>query len=111
MPSLTQRGESKETTYRPDGNGVVKDGLSNGTDIGINTGIGEILKSALLDYNTGILGNWKIIGLDVEHIVTREGGEDRNSTKSQRGVNMVQEDRVLDWSVIGNKMRRLFGTE
>ena len=49
--------------------------MSNGTDIGINTGIDEILESALLDYNTGILRNWKIIELDTKHILWQEKTE------------------------------------
>ena len=73
-----------------------KDGLSNGTDIETNIGIDKILECVLLDYNTGILENWKIIGLDIENIVARVDGEDKNGTKSQRGVNMDQEDKELD---------------
>ena len=55
-----------------------------------------MLESALLGYNTGILGNWKIIGLDVPNIVAREDEENRNRTRSQRRVNMDQEDKDLD---------------
>ena len=83
-----------------------KDGLSNGTDIETNIGIDKILECVLLDYNTGILENWKIIGLDIENIVARVDGEDKNGTKSQRGVNMDQEDKELNWSIIGSEMKK-----
>ena len=55
----------------------------------------RILESALLDYNPGILRHWKIIGLDMEHIVARHGREDKNGTKSQQPANMDQEDKAL----------------
>ena len=43
----------------------------------------------------------------MEHIAARKDEEDRNGTKSQRGVNMDQEDKELDWSIIVSRMRRL----
>ena len=39
--------------------------------------------------------------------MAREDGKDRNGTKFKRGANMDQEDKELDWSIIGSKMRRL----
>ena len=48
-----------------------------------------------------------ITGLDMEHIVARDNGEDRNGTKSQRGANIDREDKELDWSIIGSEMRRV----
>ena len=47
----------------------------------------------------------------MEHIVVREEGEDGSGTNSQRGANMDQEDKELDWSIIGCEMRRLWGAE
>ena len=79
-------------------------GLSNGT----TTGVDEILESVqLMDYKIGILGNWKKTGSCMKHIVTRENGENGSSTKFQRGANMDQEDKELDWPTIGCEMRRL----
>ena len=58
-------------------------------------------------YWTVILEYWIITGLDMEYIVAREDGKDRNVTKSQGGANMDREDKELDWPIIGNEMRRL----
>ena len=80
-------------------------GLSNGTD----TGIVDILKSMYftigLEYwNTG---NWKKTGLCMKHIVATEDVEDGSGPNSQWGANMDQEDKELDWSIIGCEMKRL----
>ena len=68
-----------------------KNGLSNGTDIRKNTGINEILETALLRYNTVILeDNW-IRYRTQEHKRTppaRADGDERSGTKFQRRANM-----------------------
>ena len=40
-----------------------------------------------------------------------QNGEDKHIPKSQRGVNMDQEEKKLDCSIIGSEMRRPRGME
>ena len=83
-----------------------KDGMSTGTDTGINIGMNGILEAALLQYNTGILEKRTIIMEDRKTTGlnwisrgekrARAHREDKNGTRSQqRTTNIGREDKEV----------------